>query len=134
MPSPPYPSLTACASFLFDVKFKRKGGTNVKFELTKDADKLIVLIYKEYLSRRKEGISKSKASNFEKIELQSLDKISTWLEDDLEDTLAELHEKGLITMDLSFTFDITDSGIIYLENRFKNDLIEVTDFISKFIP
>ena len=31
-------------------------------------------------------------------------------------------------------FDITDDGIIYLENRFKNNMQEATDFITKFIP
>lgn len=103
-------------------------------ELTKDADKLIVLIYHEYLSRRKKGYSKSDAGNFEFEDLTSINKLSSWLQDDIEDTLAELHQKNLIDMDLSFTFDITYEGIVYLENRFKNNLSEVTDFIAKFIP
>ena len=106
----------------------------MNIQLTKDADKLIAIVYKEYLSRRKNKISKSLAANFELDELLSLDKLSSWLTDDIEDTLAELHQKNIIYMDLGFTFDITDDGIIYLENRFKNNMQEATDFITKFIP
>ena len=35
--------------------------------------------------------------------------------------------------DYSYKY-VEDPAIIYMENRFKNGLKEVTDFISKFIP
>lgn len=106
----------------------------MNIDLTKDAEKLIVIIYKQYLSRRKQGVSKFNAVDFEIEEVLCLDKVTNWTEDDIEDTLSELHEQDLIEMDLANNFSLTTKGIVYLENRFKNNLVEVSDFIAKFIP
>lgn len=102
-------------------------------ELTKDADILICCIYKEYLQRRKENIPKSQALAFDFNFYMSDKKLSKWLENDVKFTLAELSRKGYIKLWLGCSFCLLDNAIIYMENRFKDGIIEVTDFISKFL-
>ena len=94
-------------------------------ELTKDADKVICYIYKEYLERRKSGMSKSEAKRFKMDFYQNI-----WRDDDVSDTLRELHSKEFIKREISGSFSLLDSAITYMENRFKKGLSEVMDFIS----
>lgn len=103
-------------------------------QLTKDADKMICCIYKTFLQQRKNGFPKSVARRFEDDYFNSDDNLSSWPEDDITDTLLELGRSGLIQIYIGGNFELTDLGIIYMENRFKNGLNEVTDFISKFLP
>lgn len=103
-------------------------------ELTKDADKMICIIYHDFLSRRKDRIPKSEASRFSDDYFQTQKAFKDWLADDLEVTLLELARSGLTKIYIGGNFDLTDSGVYYMENRFKNGLLEVTDFISKFKP
>lgn len=103
-------------------------------QLTRDTDKMLCLIYEEFLERRKNGLSKSSAKSFEHptaLQEQFLQGIH---EDDIHDALIELDRNGLIRLYYDHGFQLNDSSIIYMENRFKNGLKEVTDFISKFIP
>lgn len=103
-------------------------------ELTKDADLLACCVYKEYLERRKNGIPKRQANTFSPEFHHSTDKISSWCKDDYLYTIGELKRAGLAKTYLDGTFVITDQFIIYMENRFKNGLVGVIDFITKFIP
>ena len=103
-------------------------------ELTKDGDKMICCIYKTFLQQRKNGIPKSSARRFPMDYFKSDEKLSSWLDEDLDDTLLEIGRAGLVKIYIGGNFDLTDSGIIYMENRFKNGLNEVVDFISKLIP
>lgn len=103
-------------------------------ELTKDADKMICCIYKSFLQQRKNGISKSIAREFEENYFSTNKDFSSWIEDDLDETLLELGRVGLVKIYLGGDFELTDTGIIYMESRFKNNLEEITDFISKFLP
>lgn len=103
-------------------------------ELTNDADKMISYLYKEYLSRRKQGSSKVDARNFSNDYFASEKFFSKWLPEDISDTLMELGQKKYLLIYMGGYFEICDNTIIYMENRFKNGLIEVTDFITKFIP
>lgn len=103
-------------------------------QLTKDTDKMLCLIYEEFLERRKNGLSKSNAKTFERpaaLQEQFLQGIH---KDDIYDALVELKRNNLIRAYYDMGFQLNDSAIIYMENRFKNGLKEVTDFISKFIP
>ncbi|MCI8925220.1 MAG: hypothetical protein HFI45_14705 [Lachnospiraceae bacterium] len=102
--------------------------------LTKDADLLVCCIYKEYLSRRKSGISKDDASLFENDISTISDRISSWSKEDISDTLSELKEIAFVKIYIDGSFKITKELVIYMENRFKNGLTEVIEFISKFIP
>lgn len=103
-------------------------------QLTKDADKLLCCAYKMYLERRKNGSSKDTAKEFEKTFYLSDKHLCDWQDDDVSDTLIELSKADLIRMDIIGNFGLKPSAIIYMENRFKNGLNEITDFISKFIP
>lgn len=102
--------------------------------LTKDADKMICRIYKSFLQKRKNGISKTSACKFEADYLSTNADFSAWAKADLKETLLELKRAGLVKNYVCGNFDLTNAGIIYMESRFKNGLIEVTDFIAKFLP
>ena len=103
-------------------------------ELTKDADKMICVIYKSFLQARKNGCAKVDARRFNKSALKEFPILRNWNPRDISDTLLEIGRKGLVQIYIGGDFKLSDSGIIYMENRFKNGLLEVTDFISKFIP
>ncbi len=103
-------------------------------ELTKDADKMICVIYKSYLQAKKNGCAKAEARRFDDFALSEIPTFESWNPRDISDTLQELKRKGLVKIYITGDFELSDSGIIYMENRFKNGLLEVTDFISKFIP
>ena len=106
--------------------------------LTKDSDKLICVMYKSYLEKRKSGISKSEANQFKSSHAIHEDLLPKWLFDDVDDTCRELSRAGLIECSWydnnAYNVRISDLGISYMENRFKNGLSEVIDFITKFIP
>lgn len=98
--------------------------------LTKDADKLICCIYKEYLEKRKSGMSKSQAKEFDGNFYRSVKALSKWNDADVSDTLQELHNKQYIKKNILGDFSLLDDSVVYMENRFKNGLSEVMDFIS----
>lgn len=54
--------------------------------------------------------------------------------EDVGDILDELKSIGFVKEWVSGDFLLTNNAIIYMEKRFKNGLIELTDFIAKFIP
>lgn len=103
-------------------------------QLTKDADKLACSMYKAYLEKRKDGTDKSTARCFEVHEMQSFKSCSNWSHDDICSTVAELKHAGLGTMYYDGGFRANEQFIIYMENRFKNGLKEVAEFIGNFIP
>ena len=103
-------------------------------DLTKDADKMICCIYKTFLQRRKNGNSKSFARQFEENYFSTDKFLSSWHNDDLNDTLLEIARAGFVKIYIGGNFELTDQGIIYMENRFINGLKEVSDFVTKFIP
>lgn len=103
-------------------------------QLTRDTDKMFCLIYEEYLKRRKSGYSKSEAVFFQHPEVLQMEFLQGILTDDIHDAITELNRNKLIKAYIDHSFSLADEGIIYMENRFKNGLKEVIDFISKFIP
>ena len=103
-------------------------------ELTKDADKMICIIYKSFLQERKSGRSKAEARRFNKDELKTFPDFKSWHPQDITDVLLEIGRKDLVKIYIGGTFELSDSGIIYMENRFKNGFLEVADFVSKFLP
>ncbi len=103
-------------------------------ELTKDADKLICSMYKSYLEKRKSGMDKIRARHFEATEINSFKLCSKWSIPDIKATTAEISRSGFGDMYYDGGFLANDNFIIYMENRFKNGFMEVTDFIAKLIP
>ena len=96
-------------------------------DITRSADKVICLIYKEFLDRRDSGASIEDARDFSDQFCMSLPKLSAMNPADVETAFQEL--KRYITGD----FDLTNSGIIYLENRFGDNVKNVLDWIGKLI-
>lgn len=103
-------------------------------QLTKDADKLVCSMYKSYLEKRKSGVSKTNAVHFEPDEVAEYKLCSDWTLTDIKSVVSELQNAGLGTKYINGGFKANEQFIVYMENRFKNSIMEVTDFISKFIP
>lgn len=107
-------------------------------ELTKDADKMLCVLYKEYMQRRSNSVPKRDSkffgdANFIKVTLFNEMSVS-----DISETARELSKANYVEAD--FADDeldyliLTDDCIVRMESRFKNGFLEVVDFISKFIP
>lgn len=103
-------------------------------QLTKLTDKFLCIAYKEFLSKRKDGHSIDASTRFKNNFEEKDSFIFKFNQADIPDILRELKSHDLISVYISGNFQLTTNAIIYMENRFKNGLIEVTDFISKFIP
>lgn len=107
-------------------------------QITKDSEKLITVMYKQYLENRKSGMAKSRAACLGSSHTIHESLLPKWSFKDVDDTCRELNRAGLVSCiwadNIAFRVSISDSGIIYMENRFKNGLAEVIDFIAKFIP
>jgi len=107
-------------------------------ELTKDADKLLCTLYKEYLERRKSGLSKSDATSFEDSDDIRNQYFPKWSSDDAANVCWELHNAEYVHCcpgdDLANDVELRTEAIIYMENRFKNGLKDVLTFLSNFIP
>jgi len=97
-------------------------------QLTKDADKTLCEIYAAYLNRRANGEPKRAAKDFPE-ESQFPD--PDWATPDGVESLAELKRAWLLKLYIYGGFCIEDQAIIYMENRFKNGLSEVLDWIGK---
>ena len=106
--------------------------------LTKDAKVILCLIYKDYLSKRDSGLSKSSANHWGTSHVIHEKLIPKWSFEDVDDTCRELSRAGAIVCNwadnIAYNISISDSGIVYMENRYKNLLHEIADCISKFIP
>ena len=106
--------------------------------LTKDAKKILFVLYKEYLDRRDHGISKSNAKDFDSAESIHNKFFSDWSLEDVEDTLRELgrneYLKNFYADNTVYQCYLSDTAIAELENRPKEIFLSVTDFIAKFIP
>lgn len=101
-------------------------------KLTKDADKMICEIYAAYLERRKSGMSKGPAKDFADQKNWPGSYCDSWNSPDAKEALVELKHAGLVRLYLYGGFSLETDAIIYMENRFKNGLSEVLDWISKF--
>lgn len=103
--------------------------------LTKDSDALICAIYKEYLRSREAGKTKTDAKSIGSAEFIQKEIVPNWNLGDVEETCWELHRSGLLTCypadDTVYMSFLSDSGIIYMENRFKEGISEVLGYIEK---
>lgn len=102
--------------------------------LTNDSDKLACLVYKKYIEKCKAGESKANAKYFNYNFYTDIKQLSDWHIDDIDETINELKRAGFVKKYVDGGFVLLDDFIIYMENRFKNGIIEVTDFLTKFIP
>ncbi len=100
--------------------------------LTKNSKKVICVVYKMFLERRKNGISIDSAKLFE-LDFYKEDKnLSNWTENDITSCLEELENNNYISTCNDMSFELHNNAIVEMENRFKNGVIDVVDFIAKF--
>lgn len=106
--------------------------------LTKDSKTVLYVMYREYLSRRKNNVSRSRAKSFGSASMIRESLFRDWSLEDLEDSLRELGRNGFLN---NFYADdtvceclFTDSAISIMENQKKDILLSVANFVSKFIP
>ena len=103
--------------------------------LTRDSDALICALYKEYLQKRKCGTPKGSAKCFGGSEHIQQTIVPNWSLDDTEETLWELHRAGLLLCtpadNTVYFANLADDGIIYMENRFRDGLSDVLEYIEK---
>ncbi len=104
-------------------------------QLTREADALICVLYKKYCKKRKNGIPKGEAKNFGS-SANVYKNIKTKLQyKDIDDTCSELKRTGLLNCtyadDIVYTSSLSDKGIAYMENRFKNGFKEFLEYLDK---
>lgn len=97
--------------------------------LTKSTDKVLCKLYKEYLSRIKNNVSKSNALVFDTTSISQL-----FENKDIDFEISELKKNSLIEAWITGEVLLRSEAIVYMENRFKNGLTEITDFIAKLKP
>ena len=99
--------------------------------LTKDADKAICSIYREFLSRRDTGMDKKLAVEFKNPYAwpsSFSDGISLT---DFKTALQELKRAGLVSTSVTGGFILSDAGIKYMEDRCPNGIAQVPDWLGK---
>ncbi len=103
-------------------------------KLSKDSDRLICILYKEYMQKRKSGTDKFMASI-----LGSAIKIKENLMpdesvEDISQTCWALHDEGLLNVcpgdNIAYEVAITEDGVIYMENRFPKGLKQLLEYMK----
>lgn len=106
--------------------------------LTKEAKTVLYHMYKEYLVRRDNNISRSRAKMFGSAESIHTSLFPDWSLEDVEDVLRELGQSDFLNNfyadDTIYNCSLSDTVIIKMENQKKENLMNVAEFISKFIP
>lgn len=109
-----------------------------EIQLSRDADALICVLYREYLNRRKSGVSKSSAKSFGEAKTIHDNFMPKWSVDDVNETCLELCRADLLSCfcanNIVSESTLTDEAIIYMENRFKDGLSALLKYLEKFVP
>lgn len=100
-------------------------------KLTKDADKMICEIYSVYLERRANGIPKKQSKDFADQSHWPEKYRTAWMSPDGKDTLKELKSADFIRYFIYGGFELNDKAVLYMENRFKNGISEVLEWLGK---
>lgn len=104
-------------------------------QLTKDSELLLLLVCQNYLASVKEGKSKRDAKQLgtaESIKSQC-PSINSWHLSDVQDSCDELVATGFFLKQADYSgtrYSMSDQSVIYIENKFKNDLKNILDAIS----
>lgn len=110
----------------------------MEINLSRDADKLLCVLYKSFLEKRKSGLSKSDAKSFGSSHDIHEELLATWIFEDVDDTCRELSQNGFLDCfwadDIAYHVWLSDQAVVYMENRFKNGLSEVIGFLADFLP
>ncbi|MCD7805391.1 MAG: hypothetical protein LUH03_09695 [Oscillospiraceae bacterium] len=102
-------------------------------ELTRDGERMTATIYNAYLEKRKAGQSKNVAKMFSGRALKQ-EYFPGESQADFSDTLREVTRTFSCRMSIDGSFELSDSLIIYMENRFRNGIKDTASFLAQFIP
>lgn len=101
--------------------------------LTKDGQRLVAAAYKEYLEKRKSGINKANAKIIYPKDVH--EKYFKGLTvSDYNETVSEICRAFDCRKYMDGAFCLNDSAIVYMENRFKNGIVDAMSFLAQFIP
>lgn len=103
-------------------------------DLTKDSEKLLCILYKNYLEKRKAGVPKSTAKSFGSSHDIHESLCPNWIFEDVDDTCRELSRSGMLNCfwadNIAYHVNLSDFAISYMDNRFKNNLKDVLNFLT----
>ena len=106
--------------------------------LSSEAKKVLYALYCEYKARRAVGISKMDARFFRSAKSIQEDFLQDMPTSDVEDALRELDDSDFMENFYAdgtiYTCNLTNEAISTIENLPKDILLNVLDFVSKFIP
>lgn len=106
--------------------------------LTKDAKTVLYVLYKEYITRRKLGFSKSFSRKFSSAKKIHEEFFAEYLLEYIEDSLRELGRnellKNLYADNTVWHSTLTDFAIYTMENQTKETLLSLANFIKNFFP
>lgn len=100
-------------------------------DLTKMSEKVLCVLYSVYLQKRKEGVLLRDARKFTDPDYKRLTEESKIQYLDARDILWELTRANYVRSYITGGFYLTDTALIYLENRFENKIEKVLDVIGK---
>lgn len=106
----------------------------MEIKLTKEADKLLAVMYSAYRARRKEGQGKSTARHFDGMYLASLPPCCDWPEEDFSGAMHELSRSGLVVENIIGDCDLSEKAVSILEDRVTDGLVDAASFVAQFIP
>lgn len=93
--------------------------------MTKETEKAFKILYCEYKHRRKSGIPKSTAMEFEDGCIQRLSAFQSWLADDIGHALQELKKAGYVKIFIYGDCALTEAGLEFMENKPKEFFAEL---------
>ena len=104
-------------------------------QLSREADTLLCVLYKEYLQRRKQGSSKVQAAAFAGSEFVHTQLMPRWSVEDVDETCRELNDAGLLSCFIADNqvceIKLVNTGIVYMENRFTLGIESVFNYLEK---
>lgn len=104
-------------------------------KLTKDANRLICTLYRNYLEQIDNGISKFDAKQFGSASYLFDNMPSGLRKEDFEETCKELCRAKMLIAEYAngyiISLALTDKAIIYMENRLKNKSLSIIDILGK---
>ncbi len=98
-------------------------------DLTNETYDFLVLLYREYLQRIKDGYDIRNAALFNNDPLGLIDSVIA-SEPDARTYIQELNENGYVTVFVAGYFVINRSAIKFMETRFSRSLDKVINFIN----
>lgn len=107
----------------------------MEYQLTKDSELLLLLVCQNYLASIKEGKSKRDAKQLGSAELikSQCPSINSWHLSDVQDSCDELVATGFFLKKAYYggtQYSLSDQSVIYIENKFQNDLKTILDAIT----